>query len=83
MPAFALGATQPSCARSHAARTPRSLKALDRYVETGVEELDDSRLPDLIKLKYPGLQEGIEVLGGADQARQVFIDFQRHLYMAG
>lgn len=56
---------------------------LDRYVETGVEELDDARLPDLIKLKYPGLQEGIEVLGGAEQARQVFIDFQRHLYMAG
>lgn len=56
---------------------------LDRYVETGVEELDDERLPDLIKLKYPGLQEGIEVLGGAEQARQVFIDFQRHLYMAG
>lgn len=56
---------------------------LDRYVETGVEELDDERLPDLIKLKYEGIHEGVEALGGTDQARQVFIDFQRHLYAAG
>jgi type I restriction enzyme R subunit len=56
---------------------------LDRYVETGVEELDDERLPDLIKLKYEGIHEGIEALGGTEQAREVFIDFQRYLYAAG
>jgi type I restriction enzyme R subunit len=56
---------------------------LDRYVETGFEELDDARLPELIKLKYEGIHEGVEALGGTDQARRVFIDFQRHLYATG
>jgi hypothetical protein len=35
---------------------------LERYVATGVEELDDERLPDLIKLKYQALQDGITAL---------------------
>jgi len=56
---------------------------LDRYVATGVEELDDSKLPDLIKLKYSALQDGMDALGGADKARNTFIDFQKYLYQVG
>ncbi len=56
---------------------------LDRYVATGVEELDDQKLPDLIKLKYSALQDGMDALGGADKARETFIGFQKYLYQAG
>ena len=56
---------------------------LDRYMSTGVEELDADKLPDLIKLKYNALQDGLEVLGGAEAARAAFIGFQRYLYLAG
>jgi len=56
---------------------------LDRYVATGVEELDAEKLPDLIKLKYEALQDGLEALGGAEKARATFIDFQKYLYQAG
>jgi type I restriction enzyme R subunit len=56
---------------------------LDRYVATGVEELDDQRLPDLIKLKYEALQDGVEALGGVDEAREAFIGFQKFLYQTG
>ena len=56
---------------------------LERYIATGVEELDDMKLPDLLKLRYAALQDGVKALGGSDQARQVFIDFQKYLYQAG
>jgi type I restriction enzyme R subunit len=56
---------------------------LDRYVATGVEELDDQRLPDLIKLKYEALQDGVKALGGVDEAREAFIGFQEYLYRTG
>lgn len=56
---------------------------LDRYVATGVEELDADKLPDLIKLKYEALQDGLEALGGSEKARETFIDFQKYLYQAG
>jgi type I restriction enzyme R subunit len=53
---------------------------LDRYMSTGVEELDADKLPDLIKLKYNALQDGLEVLGGAESARAIFVGFQKKLY---
>ena len=56
---------------------------LDRYMSTGVEELDADKLPDLIKLKYNALQDGLEVLGGPEQARAAFVGFQKYLYKAG
>jgi type I restriction enzyme R subunit len=56
---------------------------LDRYMSTGVEELDADKLPDLIKLKYNALQDGLEVLGGPEQARAAFVGFQKYLYLAG
>lgn len=56
---------------------------LDRYMSTGVEELDADKLPDLMKLKYNALQDGLEALGGPDQARAAFVGFQKYLYRAG
>lgn len=56
---------------------------LDRYVATGVEELEVEKLPDLIKLKYEALQDGLEALGGSEKARETFIDFQKYLYQVG
>ena len=56
---------------------------LDRYVATGVEELDADKIPDLIKLKYEALQDGLEALGGSEKARETFIDFQKYLYQVG
>jgi type I restriction enzyme R subunit len=56
---------------------------LDRYMSTGVEELDADKLPDLIKLKYNALQDGLEALGGAEEARAAFVGFQKYLYLAG
>lgn len=53
---------------------------LSKYIETGVEELDDARLPNLLELKYHSLADGAEALGGADKIRAMFIGFQKHLY---
>lgn len=53
---------------------------LQRYIESGVEELDDSRLPVLMELKYRAVADGVERLGGPDQARKVFLEAQKSLY---
>ena len=53
---------------------------LGKYVESGSEELDDAKLAVLLELKYEAVLEGTEKLGGPDQARTIFVDFQKHLY---
>jgi len=53
---------------------------LSRYVEGGVEELDLSRLPNLILLKYKSLDDGQKILGDAESIKKTFIEFQKHLY---
>ena len=53
---------------------------LDHYVETGIESLDRSLLPDYLKLKYGTLLEGEEALGGIENITSSYIGFQRHLY---
>jgi type I restriction enzyme R subunit len=53
---------------------------LFKYVDTGFEELDQSRLPNLIELKYHSLADAAEALGGVDEIRNLFMGFQRHLY---
>ena len=56
---------------------------LARYVASGVDELDTDRLPALLELKYDALQDGIAALGGAEEAKETFLGFQRQLYRAG
>jgi type I restriction enzyme R subunit len=53
---------------------------LSRYVEGGVEELDIHRLSDLLTLKYKALYDGEKALGSIDSIKDMFINFQRHLY---
>ena len=53
---------------------------LNHYVETGIESLDRSLLPDYLKLKYGTLLEGEEALGGIENITSSYIGFQRHLY---
>lgn len=55
---------------------------LQRYVETGVEELFEEKLPALLKLKYQALRDGINALGGQKEARATFFTFQKYLYQS-
>ena len=53
---------------------------LDQYVAEGVAELDSSKLPDLIELKYSTPHDAVEALGSVDSIRETFIGFQKLLY---
>ncbi|TLS66499.1 DEAD/DEAH box helicase [Mariprofundus erugo] len=53
---------------------------LFKYIDSGVFELDQTRLPELINLKYQSLDDGLDALGGIESARDVFLGFQQHLY---
>ena len=53
---------------------------LSRYVEGGVDELDINRLSDLLTLKYKAVYDGEKALGNVEGIKEMFIDFQRHLY---
>jgi type I restriction enzyme R subunit len=54
---------------------------LAQYVKQGVDELDDGKLKDLLKLKYNNaIADAFAELGQPDQVRRVFVGFQRHLY---
>lgn len=55
---------------------------LAHYVTTGVEVLNDDQLPGLLELKYRSISEGVEALGGTENARKIFVDFQPYLYQA-
>jgi len=53
---------------------------LSKYVETGIEELDQEKLPDLLKIKYFEINDATELLGGVDKIRDTFINFQEQLF---
>jgi len=53
---------------------------LNRYIETGVEELEQEKLPGLLELKYHAVSDAAEKLGGVPRIRELFIEFQKHLY---
>src|SRR3989339_832476 len=53
---------------------------LSKYIETGVEELDQEKLPELLTLKYHALDDAKEMLGSVGNIRTIFIDFQKYLY---
>ncbi|MEK7302266.1 MAG: type I restriction-modification enzyme R subunit C-terminal domain-containing protein, partial [Pseudomonadota bacterium] len=53
---------------------------LFKYIDTGFEELGESRLPNLIHLKYYSMTDAAEALGGVDEIRNLFFNFQQHLY---
>lgn len=55
---------------------------LFKYIDSGVNELDQAKLPELLNLKYHSIHDAAETLGGVDAIRSLFFDFQRHLYEA-
>ena len=50
------------------------------YVRAGIDELEADRLPKLMQNKYGTILEGTNALGGIEQARSTFYNFQRNLY---
>ena len=50
------------------------------YVKAGIDELEADRLPKLMANKYGTIVEGTTALGGIEQARGTFYNFQRSLY---
>lgn len=53
---------------------------LAKYIETGVDELDDEKLPSLLELKYNSISDATLALGEVKSIRDAFIKFQQHLY---
>lgn len=53
---------------------------LDKYIESGVDELDQEKLPGLLQLKYKSINDAADRLGGVAAIRSTFIDFQKYLY---
>ncbi len=53
---------------------------LSKYVEAGVTELDQEKLPILLQTKYQSLEDAKEILGDVQNISSLFIEFQKHLY---
>lgn len=53
---------------------------LTKYIETGVEELDQEKLPVLLTNKYQTFEDARELLGDLSNISRLFIEFQQHLY---
>lgn len=66
---------------------PRAQDFLDfvlgHYIEHGVSELDDAKLPQLIDLKYDAVSDAVAALGSVPDIRALFVGFQQHLYAKG
>ena len=53
---------------------------LSKYIETGVEELDQDKLPILLTNKYQSLEDAKDILGDVANISKLFVEFQQHLY---
>jgi len=53
---------------------------LGKYVESGVVELDQEKLPILLTNKYQSLEDAKEILGDVTNISLLFVEFQKHLY---
>ena len=54
---------------------------LSQYVKVGVEELDQEKLPPLLKLKYNNaIADAVADLGRPEEIGSVFAGFQKYLY---
>lgn len=53
---------------------------LRQYIESGVEELDDAKIPELLVLKYHSIPDALDRLGTVADVRSAFIEFQKQLY---
>lgn len=57
---------------------------VSQYVESGVEELEESKLETLLEIKYSDVFEGVKALGNGEvsKVRNLFLSFQKNLYLA-
>ncbi|MFA6548991.1 MAG: DEAD/DEAH box helicase family protein [Candidatus Margulisiibacteriota bacterium] len=53
---------------------------LSKYIDVGVEELGEDKLPELINLKYHAVSDAVRILGDVRNIRMLFFDFQKKLY---
>ena len=53
---------------------------LSKYIESGVGELDQEKLPVLLQNKYQSLGDAIDILGDVPKISTLFIEFQKLLY---
>ncbi len=53
---------------------------LEKYIEKGVEELDEEKLPILLNLKYHAIANAEQELGSVENIRSTFFEFQKNLY---
>jgi type I restriction enzyme R subunit len=53
---------------------------LNKYIETGVSELEQEKLPILLTNKYQSLEDAKEILGNVAKISSLFIEFQKYLY---
>jgi type I restriction enzyme, R subunit len=53
---------------------------LSKYIESGVEELDQEKLPILLQNKYQSLGDAMDILGDTERIKTLFIEFQKILY---
>ena len=53
---------------------------LEQYIKEGVGELDRSKLPKLLELKYHAVRDAVTQLGSVAIISEVFIGFQQYLY---
>lgn len=53
---------------------------LSKYIESGVKELHQEKLPILLRLKYGGLVDAEDELGSPEEIKNIFVHFQKYLY---
>ena len=53
---------------------------LSKYVSQGVTELQPEKLASYLELMYQGIHEAREQLGEMSEIRELFVEFQKHLY---
>ncbi len=56
---------------------------LSKYIESGVDELDQDKLPVLLTNKYQSLEDAMAILGEVQDISSLFIEFQKYLYEKG
>jgi len=53
---------------------------LKKYIESGVDELSQEKLPALLQIKYRSIKEAEYELGDVSEVSTLFSEFQAHLY---
>jgi type I restriction enzyme R subunit len=73
--------SSPTIYGSHSEQENEFLRfILSHYIEQGVSELDQDKLPELLELKYHSIDDAMDSLGSIADIRQLFVGFQGALY---